>query len=113
MKWTAAAAITALILCLDAVPARADPAPLSDPAFLNIGLGCRWDDRCMTAQRKAMVHALSYVRNAQPSAVRVQVCNRNARRGYQRVDWVGFDHCIRNQRLSRAVTADARRRSRR
>lgn len=113
MKWTAAGAASALILGWMADPAFAGQAPLTDPAFLNIGLSCRWDDRCMTTQRKAMTRALGYVRNARPSAWRVQLCNRNARRGYQRVDWVGFDHCIRNDALSRAVVRDARRRSRR
>jgi hypothetical protein len=112
MKWTAAGAATALILAWIAAPALAEQAPLTDPAFLNIGLSCRWDTRCMTVQRKAMVRSLAYVRNARPSAWRVQLCNRNARRGYSRVDWVGFDHCIRNVALSRAVARDVRRRAR-
>jgi hypothetical protein len=111
MKWTAAAA-PALILSWITVPSRAQ-APLSNPAILNIGLVCRWDDHCMTVQRKAMTHALGYVRHERPPASRVQLCNRNARRGYQRVDWIGFDHCIRNQRLGRAAAADARRKSHR
>jgi hypothetical protein len=97
MKWTAAAA--ALILSWIAAPAAAEPPPLSDPAFLNIGLSCRWDMKCIDVQRKAMKRALGYVRKARPPAWRVQLCNRNASRGYQRVDWVGFDHCIRNAAL--------------
>lgn len=109
MKWAATGALSALILGWIAAPAAAQ-APLGDPAFLNIGLSCRWDDRCMTSQRKAMARALSYVRDRKPPAWRVQLCNRNARRGYGRVDWVGFDHCIRNEALSKAVARDARRR---
>jgi len=112
MKWSVAAAASALILSGLARPSHADPAPLSNPAFLNIGLSCEWDDHCMTVQRRAMGHALGYVHRTRPPAWRVQLCNRNARRGYQRVDWVGFDHCIHNQQLSRAVAADARRRLR-
>ena len=30
-----------------------------------------------------------------------QLCNRNAGRGGYRVDWVGFEHCIRNSGLNR------------
>lgn len=95
MQWMSLAAVT---LCVIAAPASALP-PIGDPALLNIGLVCRWNAPCMTLQQKAMVRALAYVRKAQPGPTRVQMCNRNARRGYQRVDWVGFDHCIRNKRL--------------
>jgi len=98
MKWTAAAA-AALIFCCMAARARAERAPLNNPALLNIGLSCRWEQKCMSVQRKAMKRGLAYVRKARPPAWRVQLCNRNASRGYQRVDWVGFDHCIRNQSL--------------
>jgi hypothetical protein len=98
MKWTAAAA-AAIILCSVAASARAERPPLNSPALLNIGLSCRWDMKCMSAQRKAMKRALGYVGKARPPAWRVQLCNRNAGRGYQRVDWVGFDHCIRNSAL--------------
>ncbi|MBV9527707.1 hypothetical protein [Sphingomonas sp.] len=111
MKWTAAAT-PALILWSLAAPPGATAAPLGDAAFLNIGLACRWDDQCMTMQRKAMAHAVGYVRQTKPAAWRIQLCNRNARRAYGRVDWVGFDHCIHNERLSRAVANDARRRAR-
>ena len=98
MKWTAAAA-AALILCCIAARARAERPPLSNPELLNIGLSCRWETKCMIVQRKAMKRALGYVRKARPPAWRVQLCNRKASRGYQRVDWVGFDHCIRNTSL--------------
>ena len=98
MKWIAATA-AALVVCCITAPAAAGLSPLNDPGFLNIGLSCRWDNRCMSTQRKAMKRALGYVRKMQPAAWRVQLCNRNAGRGYQRVDWVGFDHCIRNETL--------------
>lgn len=73
--------------------------PLYDPVFLNIGFVCRWEARCMDRQDDAMERALKYVRKKKPPAWRVQLCNRNAGRKGQRVDWVGFDHCIRNERL--------------
>ena len=111
MKWTAAAA-AGLILCCIAATARAERPLLNNPALLNIGLSCRWDTHCMTVQRKAMKRALAYVRKARPPSWRVQLCNRNASRGYQRVDWLGFDHCIRNKEL-RPATPAARHHARR
>jgi hypothetical protein len=98
MKWIAAAA-AALVLCCVTAPVAAGLSPLNDPGFLNIGLSCRWENRCMSVQRKAMKRALGYVRKYQPPTWRIQLCNRNAARGYQRVDWIGFDHCIRNEAL--------------
>lgn len=98
MKWIAAAA-AALVMCCVTAPAAAGLSPLNDPGFLNIGLSCRWETHCMSTQRKAMKRALGYVRKKQPPAWRVQLCNHNANRGFQRVDWVGFDHCIRNETL--------------
>jgi hypothetical protein len=99
MNW-AAAARAALILCCIAAPAQAEPPPLRDPAFLNIGLSCRWEMQCINSQKKAMKQALGYVRKGRPATWRIHMCNRNAGRGYQRVDWVGFDHCIRNASLT-------------
>ncbi len=89
-----AAAITAL-----AVPARA-MAPLYDAAVLNIGLNCQWQESCIRKHKGAKQRALKYVEKYDPPSWRVQLCNRNARRGSLRVDWVGFDHCIRNLALT-------------
>ena len=75
------------------------PPPLYDPVFLNIGFVCRWEARCMDRQDDAMRRSLKFVRTKNPPAWRVQLCNRNAGRKGQRVDWVGFEHCIRNEVL--------------
>src|SRR5215213_5289418 len=103
MRWTlaaAAAAIAAAALGSARAEARANsPPPLYDPVFLNIGFVCRWEARCMDRQDDAMRRALKYVRKKNPPTWRVQLCNRNARRKGQRVDWVGFEHCIRNEVL--------------
>ena len=45
--------------------------------------------------------ALSYVARKKPSQSFVHLCNRNASRGGGRVDWVGYENCIRNPRLKR------------
>jgi hypothetical protein len=74
-------------------------APLHDSVGLNIGLNCRWERRCITAQERAMNRALSYVRKQRPAQPTIHLCNRNASRGRLRIDWIGFDNCIRNTSL--------------
>lgn len=81
-----------------AVPARG-AAPITDPSTLNIGLNCQWQQRCIRNHQSAKKRALKYVHKYDPPAWRIQLCNRNAGRGRQRVDWVGFNHCIRNSAL--------------
>jgi hypothetical protein len=101
MRWTIAIAAVAAAV---SGPARADvrssaPPPLYDPVFLNVGFVCRWEARCMDRQRSAMKRALKFVRKTSPPSWRIHLCNRNAGRNRERVDWVGFDHCIRNEAL--------------
>ena len=79
-----------------AAPRRA---PITDGVLLNIGLNCQWQRTCMAAQQAAMDRALKYVRKARPASWRIQMCNRNAARSRYRVDWVGFNNCIRNASL--------------
>jgi hypothetical protein len=73
--------------------------PIYDSVRLNIGINCRWERRCIATQYRAMNAALQYVRSARPKAARIHLCNRNASRGRNRVDWVGFNNCIRNAAL--------------
>ena len=75
-------------------------APIYDSIALNIGLNCQWQQSCIRKHSKAKSRALKYVAKYQPPSWRIQLCNRNARRGTLRVDWVGFDHCVRNAALS-------------
>ena len=81
-----------------AAHARAAP-PLRNPAVLNIGFVCRWQPRCIRKQESAMGVALRYVQYSRPATWRIQLCNRNASRGGTRVDWIGFNNCIRNPSL--------------
>jgi hypothetical protein len=76
--------------------AKSGAAPLYDPVGLNIGLLCQWQWQCMQTQNKAMARALKFVRKMRPPTWRIETCNKNASRNRQRVDWVGYDHCIRN-----------------
>ena len=95
MVWAFLVGILGLCAFVTATAADARP-PLGDPIALNIGINCQWQQGCMKAQSKAMKRALKYVKKTQPPPWRVQLCNRNAGRQRLRVDWVGFDNCIRN-----------------
>jgi hypothetical protein len=84
-----------------ATAASAKSPPLRDPVFLNIGFVCKWQSRCVQRQQRAMRRALAYVKKQRPPAWKLQTCNRNAARRRGRVDWIGFDNCIRNRRIGR------------
>lgn len=79
-------------------PVRA-AAPIYDASALNIGLNCQWQQNCIRQHKDAKKRALKYVAKYKPPAWRIHLCNRNARRGTLRVDWLGFNQCIRNQEL--------------
>ena len=96
MNWAFAAILLALPSAATAAQAAA---PLYDSIGLNIGFNCRWQQSCIAEQHRAMNHSLAYVNKRQPPVWRVQLCNRNASRGRNRVDWVGFNNCIRNASL--------------
>jgi hypothetical protein len=72
---------------------------LADPASLNIGLICQWEEDCIYEHKTAMRKALKYVSKYKPAQWRIEQCNRNASRGSARVDWIGFNQCIRNASL--------------
>jgi hypothetical protein len=99
----------AFVAFLLGLSARAAAAPLHDPVALNIGLNCQWQPRCIAQQYHAMKRAMSYVSKKQPAAWRVQQCNRNAARKRYRVDWIGFDNCIRNTSLRLRARAPFKR----
>ncbi len=74
--------------------------PVVDTVTLNIGLVCRWDRTCIAKQKSAMRKALKYVTKYQPPQWRLHLCNKNAARGGEsRVDWIGFNQCVRNPAL--------------
>ncbi|MEO8454971.1 MAG: hypothetical protein ABI454_07415 [Sphingomicrobium sp.] len=107
MRWLIAALL--LLLAPAAMAAQAS-VPLYDSISLNIGLNCRWQRTCIVQQQRAMKRALSFVKRQQPPNWRVQMCNRNASRGRNRVDWMGFDNCIRNAALRNPARSVKRRR---
>ena len=76
-------------------------APIHDPVALNVGINCQWHQSCERRQFRAMNDARRYIAAAHPPLWRIHMCNRNAARAPSRIDWVGFDNCIRNPRLKR------------
>lgn len=109
--WTLAGpAIAALLF---AVPRAAEAKPLTDPVSLNIGLSCQWQQRCMSQQKKAMKRALKYVKKEGLPSWRIQMCNRNASKSRSRVDWIGFNNCVRNSELRPAPPRAAKKPPRR
>jgi len=101
MRWTLAAAIVLALALTSSGDARSSSsAPLYDPVVLNIGFVCRWNAHCMDRQKDAMNRSLKFVRKKDPPTCRIQLCNRNAGRNGPTVDWIGFDNCIRNVRLT-------------
>ncbi len=102
--------IAALAIAAGAADARRANAPLQNPALLNIGFVCRWNSACMNKQQRAMNRALAYVRKYRPATWKIHRCNRNASRQRGRVDWIGFNNCIRNPAVRPlARTAGTRR----
>ena len=81
-----------------AAPAASRPL-IRNPALLNIGFVCKWHRECIGRQERAMKRALAYVKKSRPPAWKIQLCNRNASRRGTRVDWIGYNNCIRNPSL--------------
>lgn len=74
-------------------------APLYDPVTLNIGINCGWEQGCQRRQMHAMKSAREFIARTNPPLWRIHLCNRNAARSASRIDWVGFNSCIRNPKL--------------
>ncbi|MFL6721362.1 MAG: hypothetical protein ACJ8FT_06115 [Sphingomonas sp.] len=106
MRWILAAG--ALVAIPISASAHRRPV-IHDAVALNIGVNCQWQSRCIALHRAAMNRALDFVARKRPPQWRVQLCNRNASRGGNRIDWIGFDHCIRNAALKPAVRVAKKR----
>jgi hypothetical protein len=91
-------AVAALALIASGFEARA-AAPIYNAVALNIGVNCQWQQRCIGKQRRAMDDARKYMSKASLPLWRIHLCNRNAARSRARVDWIGFNNCIRNPAL--------------
>jgi hypothetical protein len=97
------AALAACALIAVAPEARGT-APIYDPISLNIGINCQWQQHCQRRQTKAMNDARKFIVGYDVPLWRIHLCNKNARRAQARLDWVGFNSCIRNPQLARPAT---------
>jgi hypothetical protein len=95
-----ARSVLAFVAFLSAGSEAPAMAPLYDPVVLNIGISCQWQQSCERRQRKAMTDAAEYIAATHPPLWRIHLCNRNAGRSRDRVDWIGFNACIRNPALT-------------
>jgi hypothetical protein len=87
---------------------RSNP-PVRNPALLNMGFVCKWQEVCIRKQQRAMKRSLSYLRAEVIPRWKIGVCNRNSARGGTRKDWIGFENCLRNPAI-RPQTSKLRRR---
>jgi hypothetical protein len=95
----AASAIAAVAFLMSASGARAT-APIYDPVSLNIGISCQWKQECQRRHMKALRSANKFIAAKHPPLWKIHLCNKNARRSPYRIDWIGFNVCIRNPNLS-------------
>jgi len=93
------AVLAAFALFSVAAQARAT-APIYDPMTLNIGINCQWQQSCQRKQTRAMNDARKFIAAYDVPLWRIHLCNKNARRGTARLDWIGFNACIRNPQLA-------------
>ena len=113
MKLKLALAALAVASAGSAAPADArSKAPLHNPAIINIGFVCQWNLKCMNRQEQAMRRALKHVEKYDPPTWKIQLCNRNASRTRTRVDWIGYNNCIRNAALKRPAPPTRKKRRR-
>jgi hypothetical protein len=89
----------AAVLLLGDAASSASRAPLQDGFALNIGINCRWEQQCIRAQHFGMRAAVQYVERSDPPRWRIHQCKRNAWRYGNRLDWIGFNNCVRNAAL--------------
>ena len=71
------------------------------PVYRNIASICGGQKSCIDRQWRGMQRAFAYMRNKGVPVWKIDVCNRNATRKSRRIDWIGFDNCIRNTKLRR------------
>ena len=94
--------IAAVLGAAGTAAAAAKLPPLRDPIFLNIGFVCQWQERWIQSQQRAHRRAIAYVKKSRPPSWKVQLCNRRATlRRTGRVDWISYNHCIRNPKVRR------------
>ena len=99
--------IAILVLGLAAAGAEAQRAPPIHPVVRNINLLCKSQSGCVQRQWRSMQAAFAFMRAKRPPVWKIEQCNRNAAKQRSRIDWIGFNNCIRNPKV-KAPTASGR-----
>ncbi len=91
--------VAALLLGLAAAGAEAQRAPPIHPVVRNINLLCKSQSSCVQRQWRSMQAAFAFMRARQLPVWKIELCNRNAAKQRSRIDWIGFNNCIRNPKV--------------
>ena len=91
------ALILAMMATVDAAAQRRPP-PVH-PVVRNINSLCKSQDSCVQRQWRGMQAAFAYMRAKRLPVWKIEQCNRNAAKQRSRIDWVGFNNCIRNPKV--------------
>ncbi len=73
--------------------------PAVHPVVRNINLLCGSQSACVQRQWRSMQNAFAFMRTKRPPVWKIEQCNRNAAKQRSRIDWIGFDNCIRNPKV--------------
>lgn len=103
------AVLAATALATASAQAQRAAPPLRNPVLLNMGFVCKWQNRCIKRQQRAMTASFRYLKARSVPAWKIRLCNRNSARGGTRKDWVGFNNCLRNPTLRPPATVRRRR----
>ena len=87
------------VLMLGSSGALAAKPGVVHPVVRNISTLCKGDKACIQRQWKGMQSAFAYMRAKRPPIWKIEQCNRNASRQRNRVDWLGFNNCVRNPKV--------------
>ena len=75
------------------------------PVVRTINLLCKSQSSCTQRQWRAMQSAFSFMREKRPPVWKIEQCNRNAAKQRSRIDWIGFNNCIRNPKVKAPVAS--------
>ena len=87
----------------DSAAAPAWPNGFDDRWYIAPTIGGYYNDTDRNTNSRQFYYGVGvgrFIAATNPPTSKIHLCNRNARRGAARLDWVGFNACIRNSKLS-------------
>ena len=85
--------------------AEARRVPAIHPVVRNINLLCKSQSACVQRQWRAMQNAFAFMRAKRLPVWKIEQCNLNAAKQRTRIDWIGFNNCIRNPKVRPKVAS--------